>query len=115
MIASEGQPIAAELTQSSLTVFFRIVNGVSKAALVARRRLISARNRGMETSCEGQECEVSRDNFPEGLSPAESTLASTVAGVANVLATTPLWVSNLRIKAGKGEGGLLRTMAAIGL
>lgn len=49
-----------------------------------------------------------------GLNPLESTLASSVAGVVNVLATTPLWVSNLRIKAGKGAGGLFSTLASIG-
>ncbi|CAM9134621.1 unnamed protein product [Scytosiphon promiscuus] len=49
-----------------------------------------------------------------GLNPLESTLASSVAGVVNVLATTPLWVSNLRIKAGKGAGGLFGTLASIG-
>lgn len=64
-------------------------------------------------SVEAEAEAASRDSFPKGLTPGESTLASTVAGVVNVLATTPLWVSNLRIKAGKGEGGLLRTLAVI--
>ena len=50
----------------------------------------------------------------EGLTPLESVIASTIAGVANVLATTPLWVSNLRIKAGNGVGGLFSTLASIG-
>ncbi|CAN0442354.1 unnamed protein product [Discosporangium mesarthrocarpum] len=39
--------------------------------------------------------------------------ASTVAGVVNVLVTTPLWVSNLRIKAGRGVGGLFSTLVDI--
>lgn len=49
-----------------------------------------------------------------GLTPVESILASTVAGVVNVLMTTPLWVSNLRIKAGNGVGGLFSTLLSIG-
>ncbi len=49
-----------------------------------------------------------------GLTPLESVVASTIAGVINVLATTPLWVSNLRIKAGHGVGGLFTTLGSIG-
>lgn len=49
-----------------------------------------------------------------GLTPLESIVASTIAGVVNVMATTPLWVSNLRIKAGNGVGGLFSTLASIG-
>lgn len=49
-----------------------------------------------------------------GLTPLESVVASTIAGVVNVLATTPLWVSNLRIKAGNGVGGLFSTLGSIG-
>eukprot|EP00752_Nemacystus_decipiens_P010968 g9748.t1 len=49
-----------------------------------------------------------------GLTPLESVVASTIAGVVNVMATTPLWVSNLRIKAGNGVGGLFSTLASIG-
>ncbi|CAM9494330.1 unnamed protein product, partial [Choristocarpus tenellus] len=49
-----------------------------------------------------------------GLTPLESTAASTISGIVNVLTTTPLWVSNLRIKAGRGKGNLFSTMADIG-
>lgn len=85
-----------------------VSRGVSDAASAAMRRGNSVGRGGGPSKGPG------RDDFVVGLSTLESTLASTVAGVINVMATTPLWVSNLRIKAGKGVGGLLSTLAAIG-
>ncbi|CAM9379758.1 unnamed protein product, partial [Hapterophycus canaliculatus] len=91
-------------------VYFYCFTGM-KAALLARRRL-KLRAQGAMAGTLSREKVGAGDGI--GLHPLESTLASSVAGVVNVLATTPLWVSNLRIKAGKGAGGLFATLASIG-
>lgn len=85
----------------------------SQAALLSRRRLLRARGvlaGGAATRLAGG----AKGEGGGGLTPLESVVASTIAGVINVLATTPLWVSNLRIKAGNGVGGLFSTLGSIG-
>ncbi|CAM9377911.1 unnamed protein product [Ectocarpus fasciculatus] len=93
-------------------VYFYCFTGM-KAALLSRRRLLGARGvraGGTAKPLAGG----ARGESGGGLSPLESVIASTIAGVINVLATTPLWVSNLRIKAGNGVGGLFSTLGSIG-
>ncbi|CAN0352968.1 unnamed protein product, partial [Ectocarpus sp. 12 AP-2014] len=93
-------------------VYFYCFTGM-KAALLSRRRLLRAR--GVQAG--GAAKPLAGGAGGEGgggLTPLESVVASTIAGVINVLATTPLWVSNLRIKAGNGVGGLLSTLGSIG-
>ncbi|CAM9461158.1 unnamed protein product [Pylaiella littoralis] len=121
-------------------VYFYCFNGM-KAALLARRRLRGARAGAAIAKVAAAAASGARINSSvlgntalakplkglgggagggsgsgsgQGLTPLESVVASTIAGVVNVLATTPLWVSNLRIKAGNGVGGLFSTLGSIG-
>ncbi|CAN0451081.1 unnamed protein product, partial [Laminaria digitata] len=97
-------------------VYFYCFSGM-KAALLARRRLLlsrSARAAGPRGGVRVGAGAGGAGGKVEGLTPLESVIASTIAGVVNVLATTPLWVSNLRIKAGNGVGGLFSTLVSIG-
>eukprot|EP00903_Cladosiphon_okamuranus_P018102 g16659.t1 len=98
-------------------VYFYCFNGM-KAALLTRRRHLRAQAARAAPQAAKVATVAGRGRGwvrgRGGLTPLESIVASTIAGVVNVMATTPLWVSNLRIKAGNGVGGLFTTLASIG-